>query len=77
MAARRSGKSQDQRMQWWREARFGMFIHWGLYALPAGVWKGRQIEGIGEWIMNRARIPVGEYEKLAEKFDPVRFNAEE
>ena len=80
MAAKRgkqSKKTQDQRMQWWREARFGMFIHWGLYASPAGTWKGKQIPGIGEWIMNRARIPVREYEQLAEKFNPVRFDADE
>ena len=74
---KKSKKTQDQRMKWWRQAKFGMFIHWGLYALPAGVWKGKKIEGIGEWIMNRARIPVGEYEKLADRFNPVKFNAEE
>lgn len=62
---------------WWREARFGMFIHWGLYAVPAGVWKGKQIPGIGEWIMFRDRIPVEEYGKLAKKFNPVKFNARE
>lgn len=66
---------RDRRMGWWREARFGMFIHWGLYAIPAGVWRGRCIPGIGEWIMYNARIPVKEYEKLAERFNPVRFNA--
>jgi alpha-L-fucosidase len=54
-----------------------MFIHWGLYAVPAGEWKGKPIEGIGEWIMNRAKIPVAEYELLAKQFDPVKFNAEE
>jgi len=75
--AKKSKKTQDQRMKWWREARFGMFIHWGLYAIPAGTWKGEKIPGIGEWIMNRARIPVAEYEKLAEKFNPVKFDAEE
>jgi hypothetical protein len=42
----------DARMQWWRDARFGMFIHWGAYAVPAGVYEGEQIQGIGEWIMN-------------------------
>jgi alpha-L-fucosidase len=63
--------------RWWREARFGMFIHWGLYAVPAGIWKGREIPGIGEWIMHRARIPVGEYENLASKFNPTRFDADE
>ncbi|MEM2740186.1 MAG: alpha-L-fucosidase, partial [Candidatus Bathyarchaeia archaeon] len=56
---------------------FGMFIHWGLYAIPAGVWRGRCIPGIGEWIMYNARIPVGEYEKLAERFNPTKFNARE
>jgi hypothetical protein len=43
---------RDARMAWWREARFGMFIHWGLYSIPAGTWDGKQIPGIGEWIMN-------------------------
>ena len=69
--------AKPDRLAWWREARFGMFIHWGLYALPAGVWKSREVPGIGEWIMNRAQIPVADYEKLAAKFDPDRFNAEE
>lgn len=68
---------QDKKMEWWRDARFGMFIHWGLYAEPAGEWKGEQIPGISEWIMLRAKIPVNEYEKLAENFNPVKYNAEE
>ncbi len=66
---------RDERMQWWREARFGMFIHWGLYAIPAGTWEGKQIGGIGEWIMDRANVPVDEYEKLAGKFNPEKFDA--
>ena len=70
-------KTSDQRLEWWREAKFGLFIHWGLYAIPAGTWKRQQIDGIGEWIMNRARIPVREYEKLAQQFNPVGFDAEE
>jgi len=70
-------EQQDKRMAWWREARFGMFIHWGLYALPAGMWKGTCVSGIGEWIQQRARIPVKEYEQLAKQFNPVRFNAKE
>lgn len=65
------------RLAWWREARFGMFIHWGLYAVPAGEWKGQPVSGIGEWIMNRAKIPVAEYELLAKQFNPVKFDAEE
>lgn len=68
--------AREKRLEWWREARFGMFIHWGLYAIPAGEWKGQQIDGIGEWIMNHAKIPVAEYEKLASQFDPVKFNAD-
>jgi alpha-L-fucosidase len=67
---------QDAKMKWWREARFGMFIHWGLYSIPAGEWKGEQIPGISEWIMYRARIPVAEYEKLAAQFDPQKYDAE-
>src|SRR5882724_7809706 len=69
-------KSQDQKMKWFREAKFGLFIHWGLYAIPAGEWKGQPIAGIGEWIMNRAKIPVTEYEQLATQFNPVKFDAE-
>jgi len=68
---------KDERMDWWRQARFGMFIHWGLYAVPAGEWKGEKISGIGEWIMERAKIPVAEYEQLAKQFNPVKFDAEE
>lgn len=69
--------SQDAKMQWFRQAKFGLFIHWGLYAVPAGEWKGQPIAGIGEWIMNRAKIPVKEYEQLAAQFNPVKFNADE
>ncbi|MFW6162062.1 MAG: alpha-L-fucosidase [Planctomycetota bacterium] len=69
-------RTKDERLAWWREARFGMFIHWGLYAVPAGVWKGKRVPGIGEWIMFREQIPVAEYEKLAERFNPVKFDAE-
>ena len=66
---------RDTRMTWWREARFGMFIHWGLYSIPAGTWDGKQIPGIGEWIMNNASIPVADYKGLATKFNPVGFSA--
>jgi len=67
----------NEKMEWWREARFGMFIHWGLYAEPAGTWNGEQIRGISEWIMARATIPVNEYKVLAENFNPVNYDAEE
>jgi alpha-L-fucosidase len=69
--------ASSDKMSWWKDARFGLFIHWGLYALPAGEWKGEKIPGISEWIMLRGRIPVREYEKLAEEFNPVKYNAEE
>jgi alpha-L-fucosidase len=64
----------SERMRWYREARFGMFIHWGLYAIPAGRWDGKMIPG-SEWIMNAATIPVAEYKALASKFNPTRFSA--
>jgi alpha-L-fucosidase len=70
-------EQRDTRMRWWREARFGMFIHWGVYAVPAGVYKGRQIPGIGEWIMHTAKIPVAEYREFAKQFNPVKYNPEE
>lgn len=66
---------RDARMAWWRDARFGMFIHWGLYSIPAGTWNGKQIPGIGEWIMNNASIPVADYKALASQFNPTGFNA--
>ncbi len=73
----RLDRDHEQRMQWWREARFGMFIHWGLYAVPAGEYKGLRSKEIGEWIMSWANIPRAEYEQFASRFDPVKFNAAE
>lgn len=72
-----SQEAFDQRMEWWRDATFGMFIHWGPYAVPAGVYKGERIEGIGEWIMDRADIPVEEYEKFSRQFNPTEYDADE
>jgi len=65
---------RDARMKWWRDAGFGMFIHWGVYAVPAGTYKGKQIRGIGEWIMNRGKIPVAEYKQFAKQFNPVKYD---
>ena len=70
-----SPAQNSERMKWFREARFGMFIHWGLYAIPAGRWDGEQVAGIGEWIMNTATIPVADYKALAAKFNPTQFSA--
>ena len=73
---------RDARMAWWREARFGLFIHWGLYAAPAGRWPlpgsgaaPQEVPGPGEWIMHNARIPVADYQALAPRFNPVHFDA--
>jgi alpha-L-fucosidase len=74
---RETPAERDARMAWWRDARFGMFIHWGLYAIPAGSWNGHAIPGIGEWIMDRANIPVADYEKLAAQFNPTAYDPEE
>jgi alpha-L-fucosidase len=70
-------QQRDQRMEWWRDARCGMFIHWGLYAVPAGQWNGKPVNSTGEWIMNSAHVPVAEYEKFSEQFNPVKFDAED
>ncbi len=69
--------SQDEKMAWFRNAKYGLFIHWGLYCIPAGEWKGQFVPGIGEWIMNREQIPVAEYSQLTNQFNPVDFNAEQ
>jgi alpha-L-fucosidase len=68
-------EQHDARMDWWRDARFGMFIHWGLYAIPAGEWQGET--NYGEWIRHTAKIPLGEYDKFQGQFNPVDFNADE
>lgn len=71
---KRETKAQkDKRMEWWREARLGMFIHWGLYSVPAGSWNGK--DNYAEWIREEAHIPVGEYEKFKDQFNPVKFDA--
>jgi alpha-L-fucosidase len=72
-----SREAFDTRMQWWRDARFGMFIHWGAYAIPAGVYKDQPVDGIGEWIMNTAQIPIPEYETFVRQFNPIQFDADE
>lgn len=64
------------RMEWWHQAKFGMFIHWGIYAVPAGTYQGEKIKGIGEWIMHRAPIPVADYKAFAKDFNPVKYDPE-
>ena len=67
----------EARMGWWRQARFGMFIHWGVYSVPAGTYDGKKIGGIGEWIMNNGRIPVAEYAGYAKQFTASKFDADQ
>ena len=74
--SRETQAQRDARMAWWREARFGMFIHWGVYAVPAGTYKDKKIPGIGEWIMHAAKIPVAEYRQYAKQFNPVKYDAD-
>jgi alpha-L-fucosidase len=64
---------RDARMKWWRDARFGMFIHWGLYSIPAGEWQGKT--SYGEWILEETHMPVSQYEIFADQFNPTKFNA--
>ena len=70
-----ASKQNDPKMQWWKDAKFGMFIHWGIYSVPAGKWNDKTI--YGEWIMHQAKIPRTEYAALAKQFNPTQFNAEE
>ncbi len=65
-AAPDSAAAKAKRLQWWADARFGMFIHWGIYAVPAHA----------EWYMNNGHVPRARYEQYAKQFDPVDFNAD-
>jgi alpha-L-fucosidase len=73
----RPDPAKEKRLEWFRDVKYGMFIHWGLYAIPAGQWNGQRSLGLGEWVMFRSRVPVKEYEKLAARFNPVKYNADE
>ncbi len=63
--------------EWFKQAKFGMMIHWGLYSLPAGEWRGKRMVDIGEWAQAYFRIPNAEYHKLAGIFNPILYHAEE
>ncbi|ACU05040.1 alpha-L-fucosidase [Pedobacter heparinus] len=70
--------AQDSKMEWWREARFGMFVHFGVYAQFGGVYRGHEQKvKNGEWLMNRMKVPVQEYKDTAGHFNPINFNADE
>lgn len=68
--------AEKQRIAWWRDAKFGMFMHWGLYSQMAGYWKGQKVAG-GEWAVKLNKLPIEEYRALAKEFNPVKFNADE
>ncbi|HEX9046899.1 MAG TPA: alpha-L-fucosidase [Verrucomicrobiae bacterium] len=68
---------RDARMAWWRDAKFGLFIHWGVYSVPAGYYHDKPVAGIGEWIMNRGKIPMAEYQQFAKEYNPVKYNADD
>ncbi len=72
VATAESPAQRDARMAWWREAKFGLFLHWGVYAVPAGAHKG--VDTYGEWIMHSAKIPVAEYREFAGRFNPVKYD---
>ncbi len=67
---------RDARMAWWRDARFGLFIHWGVYAVPGGIHKGKPVDGYGEWIMEKGKIPGEEYKAYAAEFNPTKYDAD-
>jgi len=68
-------EKDDYRLAWFRDARFGMFVHWGIFTVPAGEWNGSTWHGV--WIHQTADIPGEEYVKLASEFNPVEFDADE
>jgi len=72
-----TSKNPNKHIQWFKDAKFGLFIHWGLYSKLGGTWKGKHYYGSGEWIMNQAKIPVREYKQVAKTFNPVHFNGDE
>lgn len=69
--------SKEEALKNFNERKFGMFITWGAYSLPAGIWNGEKIKGLGEWIMHNGKIPRNDYKEMCRDFNPVKFNAEE
>ncbi|MFY0713418.1 alpha-L-fucosidase [Seonamhaeicola sp. NFXS20] len=65
--ANETDAERDARMEWFRVARFGMFIHWGVYAVPAGIYEGEDAGNYGEWIMSDASIPMATYQNYAKE----------
>ena len=80
-ATKETPAQRDARMAWWLEAKFGLFIHWGVFSVPAGVYQGKQAPKdsiqFSEWLMWSCRIPVQEYRNFAPQFNPVKYNEED
>jgi len=73
-----SQKTLHERMNWYNEAKFGCFVHWGPYSTLESKWGGRPYSGYAEHIMRMAKIPVAEYkDKVVKLFDPAEFDADE
>ena len=70
-----TAEEKAARFAWFNQAKFGMFIHWGLYAVPAGEYNGNK--GYGEWFVEETKMPMSQYEKYAGQFNPAQFNAAE
>tara|TARA_R110002073_G_scaffold73085_14_gene178842 strand:+ start:8489 stop:10249 length:1761 start_codon:yes stop_codon:yes gene_type:complete len=70
-------ESRDERLEWWRQAKFGMFVHWGIYSTVGGEYNGQKLPNSAEWMMARGKIPIAEYEKYAAQFNPTQFDASE
>src|ERR1044071_7892752 len=66
-AAYQPTKANLEARRWFQDAKFGLFVHWGVYS----------VLGDGEWVMNNRRIPISDYEKLPAQFNPAEFNAAE
>ena len=67
----------EENKKWFKNAKFGMMVHWGLYSVLGGEWRSQRMNYIGEWVMHQYEIPIAEYSKLADIFNPIYFNAEE
>ena len=72
-----SNQQQNEKTQWFQDAKFGLFVHWGLFAQHAGEWNGKRYYGISEWLMFRGKIPAADYRKQTQEFNPSKFNADE
>ncbi|MFH6991717.1 alpha-L-fucosidase [Flavobacterium sp. FlaQc-48] len=69
-------KEEKERIAWFRNDKFGMFIHWGLYSIMEGYWKGKKVYG-GEWALKGHKLPIEEYRELAKEFNPAKYNADQ